>query len=492
VFAPDLALAQDRVVTAGRALAVEPSVTLRETFTNNYRLTTDSESDAITELTGGLRATANGSVLRGFLDYALTGTVYARHSDSNEVRHYLNSAATAELIQGFAFVDLYASLDQQVISAFGTQSPYPGLDNSNEADTATISIAPSLRGQLGAMARYEARVYYQMTRSNGSDESDVDIAEASLHLDGGLEGSRLGWTAHASHNVTDYLSGRRTYDDRVYAGVNYEFTPALKLGVRGGQERTDLLTLAGDTYTTWGVGIEWRPSERTSLEAGIERRFFGNAHHLAFSHRTPSTVWIVSDRRDINTSQQQGTASFGSAYDLFFRQFASAQPDAVQRDVMVRNFLQANGIDPRSTVIDGFLASAVTVDSRQEVSVALVGARNTITLRAGASRSERVDQLSTSFDDLSTTSIVRGRGAALEWAYRLTSSSVLNLTGSYERTEGDDPGTQHTTLKAITAAWSSPLGVRSTFSAGARHAVFDSPTIPYTENAVFAAVRLAF
>ena len=132
------------------------------------------------------------------------------------------------------------------------------------------------------------------------------------------------------------------------------------------------------------------------------------------------------------------------------------------------------------------------VESRQELSVALVGARNTVTLRAGASRSERVDQLSTSFDDLSATSIIRSRGAALEWAYRLTPTSVVNVTGSYERSEGDDPGTQHTTLKAITAAWSSPLGARSTLSVGARHAVFDSPTSPYTENAAFAAVRLAF
>ena len=403
VFAPGLALAQDGVATSGRALAVEPFVALRETLTNNYRLTTNSESDAITELTGGLRVTVNGGVLRGFLDYALTGEVYASHSDSNGVRHNLHSASTAELIQGFAFVDVFASIDQQVISAFGTQSPYPGLDNSNEADTATISIAPSLRGQVGSVARYEARVYYQMTRTEGPSESDVDIAEASLRLEGNVAGSGLGWNVNASHNITDYLSGRRTYLDRVYAGVNYEFTPELKLGVRGGQERTDLLTLAGDTYTTWGVGIDWKPSERTSLEAGVERRFFGTAHNLAFSLRTPNTVWTLSDRRDLNTSQQQGTAGFGSAYDLFSRQLTSAEPDAVKRDVLVRNFLQANGIDPRSTVIDGFLASAVMVESRQELSVALVGARNTVTLRAGASRSERVDQLSTSFDDLSAT-----------------------------------------------------------------------------------------
>jgi uncharacterized protein (PEP-CTERM system associated) len=491
VLTPGLASAQDGVGATGRALAVEPSVALRETLTDNYNVSTNKESDAITELTGAIRVTANGGTLRGYLDYAATGTLYARHSDSNELRHYLRSASTAELVQGFAFVDLYASYEQQVISAFGTQSPAPGLDNSNQADTATVAITPSLRGRLGSVAGYEARVYYEMTRAEGTSESDVDILDASLRLDGSAPGARLGWTATASHNITDYLTGRRTYDDRVYAGLNYEFTPELKLGVRGGQERTDLLTLAGDTYTTWGVGIEWKPSERTSLEAGIERRFFGNAHTVAFSHRTPSTVWTFADRRDLNSSEQQGSASFGSAYDLFFRQFASAQPDAVQRDVMVRNFLRANGIDPRATVVDGFLASAVTVDSTQDLSVALVGARNTVTFRVGARRSERVDQLSTSFDDLSNTSIVHERGVSLDWAYRLTPASAINVTGSYQRTEGD-LDTQRTSLKAITVAWSTPVGARSTVSAGARIAKFDSPTSPYTENAVFAAARVAF
>jgi uncharacterized protein (PEP-CTERM system associated) len=487
---PCLAIAQDTVGTT-RAWTIEPSVSLRETFTDNYAVSSNKESDAITEAAAGIYVTANGGMLRGYLDYTLTGEMYARHNDSNELRHYLRTNSTAELIPGFAFVDLFASYNQQVISAFGSQSPYRGLDNNNQADEATIAITPSLRGRLGGLARYEARVYYEMTRAKGIDSSDVDTLDASLRLDGDIAGSRLGWTANASHNNTDYVVGRRTYDDRVYAGVNYQFTPELKVGVRGGQERTDLLTLQGDTYTTWGFGVDWKPSERTALEAGIERRFFGNAHYVNFSHRTPNTVWTLSDRRDLNSSERTGFAGLGSAYDLFFRQFASAQPDAVQRDLMVRNYLQTNGIDPREVVLAGFLASAVTVDSGQELSVALVGVRNTVTLRAGANRSERVDQLSTSFDDLSTTSIVHERAVSLDWAYRLTPTSVINLAGSYRRNDGD-LSTQQTTLKEITAAWSTPLGARSTMSAGARYARFDSATAPYTENAVFAAVRLAF
>jgi uncharacterized protein (PEP-CTERM system associated) len=483
-------LAQD-AGTARRAWSVEPTLSLRETFTDNYRLQTTKASDAITEATAGVRVTANAGMLRGSLDYSLTGSAHSRHSDANEVRHFLNAASTAELVQGFAFVDLRANYAQQVVSAFGSQSPYAGLDNSNERDVATLQIAPRLQGRLGGLVRYEAFVSAESTRAKNTSAGDVDRALASLHLDGGSAGARLGWTADASHNTTDFLAGRRTYDDRLRAGVNYQFTRELKGGVTVGQERTDLIAQDGKSYDTWGLTLDWLPSERTTLAATAEKRFFGNAHSLTFAHRTPSTVWTLSTVRDISTSDAEGVASFGSAYDLFFRQFASAQPDVVQRDLMVRTFLQANGIDPRATVIDGFLASAVTLQSTQAMSVALVGVRNTITLRATASRSERADRVTASFDDLSTSNKVRERGVTLDWAHRLTPASSITLAGSYQRSEGD-LATQLTTLKAVTASWSAPLGARSTVLAGARHAVFDSTVAPYTESAVFAAVRLAF
>ena len=51
---------------------------------------------------------------------------------------------------------------------------------------------------------------------------------------------------------------------------------------------------------------------------------------------------------------------------------------------------------------------------------------------------------------------------------------------------------QQTTLKSITATWTSTLGPKSTLSAGARHAVFDSTSAPYDENALYAAFRLSF
>jgi len=483
--------AQDTVSASRRGWTVEPSVSLRQTFTDNQDLQTVKRSEAITEATAGLRISSGAGRLRGALDYALTGSHHWRDNDANELRHFLNAAATAELIEGTAFVDLRGSYTQQAISAFGVQSPDRSLSERNQSDVASLTVAPYLRGRLGGAARYEARASVESTRAKGTDASDVDNASAALHVDSGGGGAPLGWSANATHNVSDFKAGRRTFDSRIRAGLSYTIGREWRVGLTAGTERTDILALDAESTTTWGAQLEWTPSERTSLSANVERRFFGNAHSLRFAHRTPNTAWAVSDTRDVSTSSSQGNASFGSAYDLFFRQFASTEPDAVRRDALVRAYLQTNGINPNAVVIGGFLASAATLQRTQSASVALVGARNTVTLQATASRSERADQLTTRFDDLSSAREVRQRGLSLAWAHRLTPLSSINVTGAYQRSLGD-VATQETTLKSISAAWSIPWGARSSVSVGARHAEFDSSTTPYDENAVFAAIRVSF
>jgi len=489
-MAPCVSQAQD-APGGRRAWSFEPSASVQQIFTDNYRTQTVKASDAITELIAAARMSGTSGAIRGFVDYSLTGSLYARHGDENDLRHSLSSALNAELVEGMAFVDLRGTYTQQVVSAFGSQSSSLSLVNGNRNDVASIAIAPSLRGRVGGALRYEARASYEATRAKDTSAGDVDNILASLRLEGGSPGGRLGWFGDATHTVSDFLAGRRTYDDRLTVGVTYLPVRELKLGVSAGRERTDLEVLNGESTTTSGLSVEWTPTERTALAAKVDKRYFGTGHSLQFSHRTPSTVWTLSSSRDVSTSSAQGTAGFGSAYDLFFRQFASVEPDTSKRDVLVRNYLQANNINPNAVVVGGFLASAATLQNTQSASVALVGVRNTITLRATTSRSQRADGLSTSLDDLSSSSRVRQRGLSLDWSLRLTPQSTVSVAGSMQRSTGD-LSSQTTTLKSVTASWSSTLGPRSGVSAGARYADFTSTTVPYEESALFAAFRYAF
>jgi uncharacterized protein (PEP-CTERM system associated) len=486
------ALAQD-ASTAGpaRVWSFEPSASLRQTFTDNRDLSAVKRSDAITEATGSIALRGNRGPLRGSLDYSLTGALHARDTDDNELRHFLGAAATAEVIDGIGFVDMRGNYSQQSISAFGTRSTDAALDNRNSTDVGSLFISPYLRGRLGGTVLYEARASAQTTRAKDTDASDVDESSVLLRFNTGDGPSPLGWFADARRNVSDYRAGRRTFDSRARAGLTYRIGPDWRVGANIGRERTDIAVASGESTSTWGLEADWAPSPRTSLNAAVEERFFGLSHLLRFAHRTPNTAWAISSSRDVSTNTAQGIGSFGSAYDLFFRQFASSEPDETKRDLMVRDYLRSNNIDPRAVVVGGFLASAVTLINAQSASVALVGVRNTLTFRLNASRQERADRVATVLDDLSTVEEVRQQGALVDWAFRLSPVSSLGVALAYQRSTSD-VASQRSTLKSITATWTAELGPRTTATAGARHADFDSPSSPYDENAVFAAVRMSF
>ncbi len=476
---------------SARAWTVEPSVSLRLTATDNRRLQSSKEADVITEGTAGLRISSNAGVIRGFLDYSLLGTAYARDSDLSDVSHRLGAAATAELISGFAFVDAAASYARQAVSAFGVQSAPTLAPTGNQTDAATVSITPRIRGRLAPTVRYDGRVSFAATRAKDTDAGDVDSGHALLSLDGDTAGSPMRWRALAQYDTTDYVAGRRTFDSRLKGSVGYLFTRELKLGVSVGAERTNLRILDGETLSTAGLEAEWTPTERTLLAASIEKRFFGTGHSVQLSHRTPRTAWTVADTRDVSSATQPGTAAFGSAYDLYFRQFASEEPDPIKRDLRVRNYMQTNNIDPNAPVLGGFLAQAATLTRTQSASFGLVGVRNSVTLRAARTRSQRVDEIVSVNDDLNRSSIVKQQGLWLEGAHRLTPTSALTATAGYQRTQGDADA-QGSTLKSFALGWAAPLGPRSTVALGARHAVFDSLVASYKENAIFGALRYAF
>jgi uncharacterized protein (PEP-CTERM system associated) len=263
-----------------RAWAIEPSVSLTLTRTDNYELTPVKESDTLTEAGAGLRIIGTGGRVRGFFDYSLLGIAYARHSDENDVRHRLSAAGTAELVDGFAFVDAQASYTRQAVSAFGVQTPRTPLDADNQTDTASISVSPRIRGRLAPTVRYEGRASVSSTRAKDTSEGDVDTAGVLLAIDGGVEGTALGWRAQARHDVSDYRAGRRTFDSRLLAGINYVISYELKVGVTAGAERTDLRVDDGETTSTTGLEAEWRPTERTLVAANVEKGFFGTGHSL--------------------------------------------------------------------------------------------------------------------------------------------------------------------------------------------------------------------
>jgi uncharacterized protein (PEP-CTERM system associated) len=473
---------------------VQPSISIRETLTNNVELVqNDPRSDLITQVTPSIRLVSEAGPVRGFLDYSLMGMLYTRDSSLNNVQQLLSAAGTAEAISNWAFVDASASVSQQSISALGKRSADNALANSNRTEVASARVAPYLRGKVGGFAEYEARLTLAATRSKDSPD-DSNTVESLLRVGSDPKSTALlGWSAEWLHQATDFISTGKQQNDRVTGVATYAVVPDLRLSARAGRERNDLVTLEKQTYNTYGAGLTWAPSERTKLDAIVEHRFFGTSHSVVLEYRTPRSVLRFNDKKDLATDAannfSNGTQQ--SLFDLLFQQFASVAPDPVQRAALVDAFLQSNGLSRATLASGGFLTSNVTVQSRQELSYALLGARSTVLVSALRNDVRLLNAAANASPDLSATNTLVESTLSLNLSHRLTPLSALSADLALTRTSGG-AGDQHTELRSATLTWTNRLAERVDLSVSARRSWFDSITEPYTESAVIANLRMRF
>lgn len=476
----------------GPALTVVPRAGVTVTATDNSRNSGGNGADLITRASGGVQVRKSGGRVQGALDYTLSALVYANDSGSNNFQNALNGFATAEVVDDWAYIDANARISRQLISAFGLQSSDSSLGNANQAEVATLSLSPYVRGRLGGLANYEARLSHSETRSDASGNSDSSTTGASALLSGGNPSSLFSWVVSVSRQSYDFSEGRRTEDDRLRGVLTLALNPQFSVSAIGGRESNNFTDLDKQSRSTSGFGLDWRPTTRTRLSAERERRFFGDAHAVSFDHRMSRAALRLSSSRNVASGVQQlASRSLGTAFDLFFFQFESIEPDPVLREQLVNSFLLANGISPSAVVSAGFLTSGITIDRRNDVSLALRGVRDTLTLVASTTDSSRPDGVALVGDDFDVSNVIRQRGYSIGWARRLTPRSSFNLNLSLNRTTGR-LGSQSTELRSLSATWSNRISERGSMSLGARHSQFDSTSNDYTENAIVGSLSITF
>jgi uncharacterized protein (PEP-CTERM system associated) len=477
------------------AVDITPTLTVTQTLTDSYdaegaAIGERRQSEAITAISPGLRITSRAGRVQGAFDYSLSGQLHARDSEANEIQHRLSASGRAELIPNHLDLNASASITRQPSSAFGVQSVDGSLNNRNSADLRSLSLQPVLRGVLGGVVAVQASA--NANRSDGGNQVGSQSTGAALTLSPAAAGRVIGWSLTGSRQISDFDGGRETTTDRAIASIIVRPDAELQVTVRGGVERSDLASLESREYENYGAGILWTPTPRTRVLVDGDKRQFGEAHQVRLEHRFRRSVWRYTDSKSLNDGTGGNTAGGQvTAYALFFELFASQEPDPVARDLLVRSFLQRNGVSP-DTVLGGggFLTSAVSIQRRQELSFALSGVRTTWTVAAYQTTSERGDPLSGASDDLATGP-VRQRGLSVTITHRLTPVSGLSFNASTQRSRSLSAADRND-LDSVSLGWNTRLGRLSNLSLSVRHAAYVSDVDPYTENAVTAAFSTRF
>lgn len=500
VSAPDGVGASTATGDVGPAAApkqgwrVTSGISVSETFTNNGNVSSQNRrSDQITEVTPGIAVSGESGRLKGRFDYQLHELIHAQEAQRNETQQSLNANGTLEAVEKWLFLEASGLITQQSISAFGTQSANNSSANANRTETSAYQVSPYTRGKFGSFADYELRYRRSTSRSKSDLAADVDSEDWLLNLNGAVSQANLTWLIESTWQSTEFRGQRATDADRLRAYLSYQPDMQLKLSLIGGSESNNYLTTDKKRKTTTGYGFEWAPSERTKLAGQKESRFFGEGHSLSFTHRMPLTAISYVDTRDVTALPNQlGFANRGNLYDVLDQSLLSSIPDPVARDLAVRKMLQDNGWPPNAIVINPFLASQVSVERLQTLSMVMSGVRNVITLALTQSQRQALTSTVGLGDDFAISSTVKQRGFNANWSYRVSGYSALNLTLSQQNAISPTRSDLDTRQRNLNLGLTTRFGNKTTGSLTLRRALFDSATNPYTENALIAAVSIQF
>lgn len=473
--------AQESAADAGatRTLSIEPRVSVTETMTNNVRLSNSGQqSEQITEISPGIRISSSGGRFKTYLDYALTEAVYAKNSSPNRSQNALTTFGTLEAVDNRVFLDFNGSISQQSISAFGAPSVSTTSLNANQTEVSNYWISPYVRGRLGDLVNYEARYSRAITQTDAALTGDQTTADGSFKISGDSAFRNLGWTADISRQQVDFSAGRATESDRLNLGLSYLIDSQLSVFVSGGQEANNFSTLDKQSSATSSYGVSWSPSTKTKIAASKGHRSFGDTYNVSVDHQTARTAWRFADSKDASvTPAQVGIASLGSNFDLVTGLLGSTQA--------ANQFFQNNpGFNPNQAALIQVLNSAVALVHRQDLSVALLGIRDTLTFSVTRSETSRLDTTATGFlGDFVNSSVIHQEGASVNYAHRLTPDYSLNVQIAQQKTSGDLAQLE-STLKQFNINVAGRVGKKTFASIGFRRSLFSSNLSPYEETAI--------
>jgi uncharacterized protein (PEP-CTERM system associated) len=433
------------VAAAGQpAWRIVPKISVDGIWTDNVNPGQATKTgDFITHLAPGVQLDAKGARISGSASLSLNQYIYAKDNGRNNLQTAMSGKGLAEVVDQWLFLEAQGNIGQQSVSAFGTPvSSGTGneLINTNRTEVRSFEIAPRIQGHFGAFADYQLRFSRAESRSDAGALTGNGSAVNSWNgrIAGSTPLSFLGWSVLMNRQDTSRGSTGNTSMRRLSGELEFRIDPQVKTFLRAGNESDNYTTLSRNSRSTYGAGVAWAPTERTQVRAQGDKRSFGNGYSLEVSHRTALTAWKFVDSRDVQVpAAQLSKVSSATALELQTQQLTSAFPDPVQREQEARALLAAAGISPDQALLGNILSTRPYLQRRQEASVSITGALNTVTFTAQRQMNEQLSSVTAVADDFAISPRIRQSGFSVNWAHKLTPDSSVTVSSQRNKTAGE-------------------------------------------------------
>jgi len=465
---------------------VTPSVGVRETYTSNANLAPSgqAQSSFVTSATaavgvsgGGARAQLNGSA-------AVQGVLYAGDYSANNSNNSFfvqaNLLGSVEAIEKFFFVEGAVNVSQQYLNPFGAQPASNVGVTNNRYTAAGFRVSPYIKGVFAGGATYLLR--YDAIWSNLGNNQNLPGATSSYaqrwsgRIDSPIR--TFGWSLDAAANNTKFSNQSTAVTNEIVRGyLNYRPDPQLLLyGIGGYEWNNYYVTQSSDIV--YGVGGEWRPTERTNVKGNWQHRFFGSEYLAAVTHRNPYSAFDVNASQNISTYPQQlfAAPAGGNVAALVNAAFTTRIPDPVQRAEAVQAFLQTSGLPATLQSPLNYYVQQVFLYEQQSATFTLLGVRNSTAFTLYNRKQEVISggtgaALPAPFGAINNNT---QRGGALSFSHRLTPVTDLNASATRFSTIATAPFTGESTTNAFLLSANRRLSPQTDGFTGVTYTDFNS------------------
>ncbi len=479
------------------------AVSVDETWSDNINLAPAGRerSEYVTSITPSVRLTRVSPWLTANFDYQPQFLYYARGTNGNALRNALDASGNATLIDNLLFFDAGASISQQNISPFGTQAANSVNGSANRAETRTYSFGPTLRSRFDRDLSYSAGYRYFESSSNNNAYATSHTSQLFGQFQTSTSFRDVGAGGNYSRSEQNYGGSNTIIVESIGSQLTYVVSPTVHLQGNIGYDRNRYPTtgqpdLKGLSYSG---GFDWEPTHHSSLSAQIGRRYFGPTANIQLRETTSKFALYGVYSRDQTTSTGSGLSLVADPnYALIDQFYRATIPDPAARARQVATTLASLGLPVSQFGVAGFLSNQLFVQKRAEISLALLGLRNTVTLDAARTESQSLSAITSGFDVFNQSSKFRTTTYSANWSHKLGPRTSANATVSKIHNQAIT-GSGDTRQRLLTVSINRQIQPHLTGSVLYRNTTQTSDSSTggffsgnYRENAVLGSLRLTF
>jgi uncharacterized protein (PEP-CTERM system associated) len=338
---------------------IEPRIALRQTFSDNVRLTANSKDvGMITTVSPGIRVRVDGGRVQASADYSLDYRIGQFAKVFDKVRHSLVTRVNSELINDFFFVEggAVATLLSQDLR--GSRSINGDNDNPNINNVFTAYVAPVIRNRVGDFGKFEGGYKFSLTNVEDRNRavlgtgdvlnvarqlgSDSRRHEFFGNLSSGDFFQLFRWdidAAYEAENIKDlnerYRSKRAVFNGEV--PLNRYISVLGSAGYEDISDTTDKInfqeqaqsaeclertpgrcTVIDQNGLIWDAGFRLSPTPRTELTVRGGRRYGDNVVNVSGFHQlTPKSRISLSYGETLDSLGRLVTQQLGGLTTTF-------------------------------------------------------------------------------------------------------------------------------------------------------------------------------